>query len=283
MSAVDESPGLLLVHAHPDDESIFTGATMARYAAEGARVTLVTCTKGERGANRLAYGPVENEDELAELRVKELEAACAALGVSDHRFLGGPGRWRDSGADRRPGAADAGCFRHADVDEAARELAKVLREVKPQVIVTYGTDGFYGHPDHEQAHEVAWRAYQLACETRSAKFYAVTMSRSVLAAAMRETPWSAGKTLPSADQLRVGLPDDQVTTEIDATAYLDAKLVALAAHATQIMVEGQFFHASGLPGVRALGIEQYQLLAGPGTPRPASLAQHREDDLFCGL
>jgi N-acetyl-1-D-myo-inositol-2-amino-2-deoxy-alpha-D-glucopyranoside deacetylase len=283
MSAVDETPGLLLVHAHPDDESIFTGATMAKYAAEGARVTLVTCTMGERGPNRLVRGPVENGDELAKLRVKELEAACAALGVSDHRFLGGPGRWRDSGASRKPGVADAGCFRHADVDEAAGELVRVLREVRAQVIVTYDTDGFYGHPDHVQAHEVAWRAYQMTCATRLTKFYAVTMPRSVLAEAIRETPWSAGRTPRPTGELRVGLPDDQVTTEIDATACLDAKLAALAAHATQISVEGQFFQAAGLAGARVLGTEYYRLLAGPGTPQPASPAKHREDDLFSGL
>ena len=92
--------GLLLVHAHPDDESIGTGATMAKYAAQGTRVTLVTCTLGELGEiipPGLAHLAADREDRLGEYRIGELDAACAALGVRDHRFLGGPGRWRDSG------------------------------------------------------------------------------------------------------------------------------------------------------------------------------------------
>lgn len=283
MSLVNAERSLLLVHAHPDDESIFTGATMARYAAEGARVTLVTCTMGERGINRLASEHAERRDRLGELRVLELEAACAALGVSDHRFLGGPGRWHDSGAMATPGGEDPRCFWHADGDEAAGELAKVIREVSPQVLVTYDADGFYGHPDHVQAHKVAWHAYQLTCDTTLAKFYALTIPRSVLAEAIRQTPWSAGQNVPPADALRIGLPDDQVTTEIEATAYLDAKLSALKAHATQITVDGPFFLAAGLMGARALGTEYYTLLAGPGASESASRAQGREDDLFSGV
>jgi N-acetyl-1-D-myo-inositol-2-amino-2-deoxy-alpha-D-glucopyranoside deacetylase len=281
MSPVIAERSLLLVHAHPDDESIFTGATMARYAAEQARVTLVTCTMGERGVNRLAPDPSTGRDRLAEIRARELETACAALGVSDHRFLGGPGRWRDSGPQGAPGGDDPGCFWRAGVGEAADELAAVIREVRPQVVVTYDTDGFYGHPDHVQAHRVARRAYELACDATRTKFYALTMPRSVLAEAIRETPWSAGlRNLPSADALRVGLPDDQVTTEIDATDHLGAKLAALTAHATQIAVDGPFFEAAGLMGARALGTEYYTLLAGPGASGSASRPQGREDDLF---
>src|SRR4029077_10632913 len=98
---------LLLVHAHPDDESIYTGATMARYAAEGARVTLVTCTLGELGEfipPSLAYMAAEKEDRLGAYRIGELTAACAALGVTDHRFLGRAGRRRDSRTGGPPGA-----------------------------------------------------------------------------------------------------------------------------------------------------------------------------------
>jgi N-acetyl-1-D-myo-inositol-2-amino-2-deoxy-alpha-D-glucopyranoside deacetylase len=151
---------LLFVHAHPDDESIGTGATIAKYAAEGAHVTLVTCTLGELGEiipPSLAHLAADREDRLGEYRIGELDAACAALGVTDHRFLGGPGRWRDSGMMGTEGNDDPRCFWQADVDEAARALLDVIDEVRPEVLVTYDANGFYGHPDHIQAHR-AWRS-----------------------------------------------------------------------------------------------------------------------------
>ncbi|MGD0068647.1 MAG: N-acetyl-1-D-myo-inositol-2-amino-2-deoxy-alpha-D-glucopyranoside deacetylase, partial [Streptosporangiaceae bacterium] len=163
----DRGPGrrLLLVHAHPDDESIGTGATMAKYAAEGVQVTLVTCTLGELGEiipPSLAQLAADREDRLGEYRIGELAAACAALGVTDQRFLGGPGRWRDSGMMGTAANDDPRCFWRADVDEAATALLGIIREVRPQVLVTYDANGFYGHPDHIQAHRVTWRAFELA-------------------------------------------------------------------------------------------------------------------------
>src|SRR3954469_22924928 len=153
---------LLLVHAHPDDEAIGTGATMAKYAAEHALVTLVTCTLGEEGevlVPELEHLAAAREDTLGQHRIGELAAACEALGVEDHRFLGGAGRWRDSGmmgleTNNRPN-----CFWQADMDEATLELVRVMREVRPQVVVTYDDNGGYGHPDHIQAHNVAVRAF----------------------------------------------------------------------------------------------------------------------------
>src|ERR1700761_3487320 len=225
---------LLLVHAHPDDESIGTGATMAKYAAEGAQVTLVTCTLGELGEiipPDLAHlGP----DELGQYRIGELDAACAALGVTDHRYLGGPGRWRDSGMMGTEGNDDPRCFWRADLDQAAAALLDVIREVRPQVLVTYDANGFYGHPDHIQAHRVAWRAFQRAGDHGPAKFYATA------------APDSA-----------------EVTTEIDASAYLDSKLAAMRAHATQIAVDAPFFALSNRIRHEASGVECYTLLAGP--------------------
>jgi N-acetyl-1-D-myo-inositol-2-amino-2-deoxy-alpha-D-glucopyranoside deacetylase len=185
---------LLLVHAHPDDESIGTGATMARYAAEGAQVTLVTCTLGELGEiipPPLSYLAEGDGGRLGEYRIGELNAACAELGVTDHRFLGGPGRWRDSGMMGTAGNDDPRCFWRADVDEAADALLGVIREVRPQVLVTYDANGFYGHPDHIQAHRVAMRAFERAGDDGPARFYATA------------APDSA-----------------EVTTEIDASAYL---------------------------------------------------------------
>jgi N-acetyl-1-D-myo-inositol-2-amino-2-deoxy-alpha-D-glucopyranoside deacetylase len=274
---------LLLVHAHPDDESIGTGATIARYAAEGARVTLVTCTLGELGEiipPELAHLGADRENGLGAYRITELAAACAALGLADQRFLGGPGRWRDSGMMGLETNDDPRCFWQADVKQAAAELARIIREVRPQVLVTYDENGFYGHPDHIQAHRVAGAAVRLAAEGgqgpwQVAKCYATAMPQSVAAAA--GVPWF--------------VPDEQVTTEIDGSACLAAKTAALRAHATQIVVKGdgeaggdRFALSSG--GWQPVsGREYFTLLAwgsdpartadgGPGT---------MEHDLFAGL
>src|ERR1700761_148751 len=136
---------LMLVHAHPDDESIGTGATMAKYAAEGTGVTLITCTLGELGEvipPDLADLAWDKENKLGQYRIGELDKACAALGVTDHRFLGGQGRWHDSGMMGTASNDWEGAFWHADLDEAARALLSVIREVQPQVLVTYDSNGF---------------------------------------------------------------------------------------------------------------------------------------------
>jgi N-acetyl-1-D-myo-inositol-2-amino-2-deoxy-alpha-D-glucopyranoside deacetylase len=226
---------LLLVHAHPDDESIGTGATMALYRAAGVPVTLVTCTLGEMGEiipPSLGHlGP----DPLGEYRIGELRAACAALGVTDHRFLGGAGRFRDSGMMGTPANADPRCFWQASVAEAAAFLVPVIRETRPSAIVTYDSNGFYGHPDHIQAHRVAWRAYELACDPAVTSFYATA------------APDFAG-----------------VTTRVDVTGYLDVKFAAMRAHATQITVCEPYFVLSNNIRQEVPGVECYTLLAGPG-------------------
>jgi N-acetyl-1-D-myo-inositol-2-amino-2-deoxy-alpha-D-glucopyranoside deacetylase len=285
---------MLLVHAHPDDESIGTGATMAKYAAEGAGVTLVTCTLGELGEvipPGLAHLAADADGGLGEYRIGELAAACAALGVPDHRFLGGPGRWRDSGMMGLPSNEAPDCFWQADVDEAAGDLLSVIREVRPQVLVSYDHNGFYGHPDHIQAHRVARRAFELA-DGLVTKFYATAVPRSVLASAVEQMRGS-GQTgsvpgggpgfslVESVDDFPFGVPDEEVTTEIDATAYLEQKLAAMRAHATQISVDSPFFALSDNVGQRAFGREFYTLLAGP---RGRGSGPHgRESDLFAGI
>jgi N-acetyl-1-D-myo-inositol-2-amino-2-deoxy-alpha-D-glucopyranoside deacetylase len=292
MSLTGSDRCLLLVHAHPDDESIFTGATMARYAAEGARVCLVTCTMGERGLIRRTHPAAQGGDfppgearmmTLGRLRVKELEAACAELGVLEHWYLGGPGRWRDSGAR---GCDDPRAFVQANLGEATNELVAMIRKLQPQVIVTYDANGFYGHPDHVQAHRVAWHSYQQACDPLRTKFYALTMPRPVLADAINEArqSWPDGRGSVTADSFPgIGLPEDEVTTEICADSFLDAKLAALRAHATQIVVNRHFFEPVGLPRMRALGTEYYTLLSRPGAVTTGSRGGRREDDLFCGM
>lgn len=296
---------LLLVHAHPDDETIGTGATMAKYAAEGAHVTLVTCTLGEEGEiipPELAHLAADREDRLGEHRVGELAAACAALGVRDHRFLGGAGRWRDSGMMGAATNDDPRAFWQADLDEAAGELVKVIREVRPQVLVTYDENGFYGHPDHIQAHRVSWRAFHLAADPafgegepwQIAKFYHTALPKSVMkrsADALRQS--DVGFTpADSFDELSFGCADEDVTTEIDARAYVEAKAAAMRAHATQITVRGPWFALSNNIGQEVLGVEHYILRAGvPGRPgggapyETGGLGEpyDREDDLFAGV
>jgi len=289
-----EGRRLMLVHAHPDDESIGTGATMAKYAAQGAGVTLITCTLGELGEiipPDLASLAWDRENRLGEHRIAELAVACAALGVSDHRFLGGPGRWHDSGMMGTPANDWDGAFWRADVDEAATVLLGVIKEVRPQVLVTYDSNGFYGHPDHIQAHRVAWRAFEMA-EGLVRKFYATAVPKSVLAEGiemMRQADAgramaSAGSeffAVDSADELPFGVPDEQVTTEIDARDYLEAKLAAMRAHASQIAVDGPFFALTNRVGQRAFGYEYYTLLAGPRGP---GAGRHGwEADLFARI
>ena len=310
---------LLLVHAHPDDESIGTGATMARYAAEGAQVTLVTCTLGEGGEiipPELANLAADRDDQLGGYRIGELDRACAALGVTDHRFLGGAGRWRDSGMIGTPENEDPRCFWRADLTEAALDLAAIIREVRPQVLVTYDDDGFYGHPDHIQAHRVTWLAFQQAADPavtvpgglppwRVAKFYASTTPRSALDQEIAELRAARARDrsglpshwrLPESEaDLVYGVPDEQVSTEIDGTAHLDAKLAAMAAHATQITVAGPYFALSNNIAQLASGVEYYALVPtviprSADSDLPADIEGHadgcpplRETDLFAGL
>jgi N-acetyl-1-D-myo-inositol-2-amino-2-deoxy-alpha-D-glucopyranoside deacetylase len=264
---------------------------MAAYAAQGARVTLVTCTRGELGEvipPKLAYlaSGAAAGDRLGEYRTGELAAACAVLGVTDHRFLGGPGRWRDSGMMGLPSNLDPRCFWQADLEEAAAELAAVIRDVAPQVVVTYDANGFYGHPDHIQAHRVTLRAVQVAADQREpwrvAKLYATAIPRSVLAGAIKLGPDPpAGFVAAGAvTDLPFGVADEQVTTEIDGTGHLAAKIAALRAHATQVAVDGPFFALADMVGQRIDAREYYTLVAGPaGPPGPRG----RERDLFGGL
>ncbi|WP_031163585.1 N-acetyl-1-D-myo-inositol-2-amino-2-deoxy-alpha-D-glucopyranoside deacetylase [Streptomyces durhamensis] len=272
---------LLLVHAHPDDESINNGATMARYAAEGVHVTLVTCTLGERGEVippelRHLAGPA-----LGAHRRGELAAAVRELGVTDARLLGGAGRYGDSGMMGLADNEDPGCFWQADVDAAAGHLAEVILEVRPQVLVTYDDRGGYGHPDHIQAHRVAMRAVELADERghRIAKVYWNRMPRSVAEAAFARLqdelpvlPFDKGATL---DDVPGVVDDERVTTSVDGTAFASAKAAAMRAHATQIDVAEPYFALSNALAQPLFTTEYYEAVRGA--------AQPGETDLFAGV
>lgn len=284
---------LLLVHAHPDDETIASGATMAKYVDEGAAVTLVTCTAGEEGeilVDELAHLAADATDALGHHREFELANAMKALGVTDHRFLGGHGRFRDSGMIGTPPNERPDCFWRADLLVAATYLVEIIRETRPQVLVTYDDFGGYGHPDHIQAHRVAMYAAQLAAATSFKpelgaawdipKIYWTAFPRSVMRAGIEalktvgdESPFSS----MDPDDLPFACPDEFVTTEIHATPYLARKLEALKAHATQIDVQGGFFALSNNLGSEAMGTEYFRGIKGVPT------GGARETDLFAGL
>lgn len=280
---------ILFVHAHPDDESMGTGATMARYAADGAHVTLVTCTLGEEGEIHVpalaGIGAAEG-DQLGGYRIAELAEACRCLGVSDHRFLGGAGKYRDSGMMGTPANTHSRAFWGADLDAAAGELLEIIREVRPQVAVTYDPNGFYGHPDHIQAHRVLTRAVELADAEGIApqKVYWTAVPRSVLEAGMREFRGSSDN--PFADierpeDLPFGTPDGDIAARVDAHEYAEEKTAALKAHATQIPPSSWLFSIAGNFGAEFMGVEYYQLARGAKGP---GVGPHGwEEDLFSGL
>jgi N-acetyl-1-D-myo-inositol-2-amino-2-deoxy-alpha-D-glucopyranoside deacetylase len=310
---------LLLVHAHPDDESINNGATMARYVSEGVHVTLVTCTRGEQGEvipARLSHLVVDG-DALGTHRVGELAAAMTALGVTDHRFLGdsrAPGRpaelvikdggtvYRDSGMayDRAGGVVPspdppAGAFALAD-PEAAELLAEQIRELRPQVVVGYEPGGGYGHPDHVQAHVITMRAVELAALTGPSpggtpawtvpKVYWVVMPESLARATLGALAGAEGIAYRGPDPAgrlpSLVVPDDQVTAAIDAMPFTSAKILALRAHETQVSVsaDGAFYALSN--GVRrpVMGLEFYRLARGDAAGPRDDVG--RETDLFAG-
>jgi N-acetyl-1-D-myo-inositol-2-amino-2-deoxy-alpha-D-glucopyranoside deacetylase len=277
----------MFVHAHPDDEAIGTGATMARYVADGAHVTLVTCTLGEEGeihVPALAGLAADQADQLGGYRIAELAAACAALGVIDHRFLGGAGRYRDSGMMGLPTNDHPRAFWRADLDDAAGQLAEIMREVRPQVLVTYDENGFYGHPDHIQAHRVAMRAAELAGDAAPAKIYWTTVPRSVIEAGLKEfgeTSDNPFAGVDDVDDLPFGTPDEKIAARVDGHEYADQKVAAMRAHATQIPATSWLFAVAGNFGAEFMGVEYYQLVAG--TRGPGSGPYGLEDDLFAGL
>jgi N-acetyl-1-D-myo-inositol-2-amino-2-deoxy-alpha-D-glucopyranoside deacetylase len=278
---------ILFIHAHPDDETISGGATMAQYAASGdTHVTLVTCTLGEEGeihVPALSMLAASENDQLGGYRLVELERACAALGVTDHRFLGGAGRYRDSGMMGTESNKHPRAFWGADLDEAAQHLVDVFREVRPQVLVTYDTNGSYGHPDHIQSHRVAMRAVELAGPDAPTKVYWTAIPRSVMQTgleAFAQTENNPFDGVTSVDEIPMAVPDERIAARIDARDFASAKMAAVAAHATQIPTDSWLYNLAEGGGRDFLGIEYYELVIGergPGGP------DGLETDLFAGL
>jgi N-acetyl-1-D-myo-inositol-2-amino-2-deoxy-alpha-D-glucopyranoside deacetylase len=284
---VTSAARLLIVHAHPDDESIGTGATMAKYVSEGASVTLVTCTLGEEGEvliPDLTHLAADQTDSLGEHRISELTDAMAHLGVTDFRFLGGPGKYRDSGmmgveSNKRPD-----CFWNADLLEAATDLVEIIREVRPQVVVTYDDFGGYGHPDHIQAHRVTTYAIALA-ESPSfkpelgqawtvSKVYWTAFPKSRI---VKEIGDQSEFATMDPDDIPFAVDDSVITTVIDGSGFTQAKFDALTAHKTQVSTDSGFFALSNNLGLEIFTEEHFRLVRGD-MPKSG-----QETDLFEGL
>lgn len=306
---------LMTVHAHPDDETIGTGGTMAKAVAAGRRVVLVTCTRGEMGEIVVTdMDTPDNHRRLGEIRAGELERAMGVLGVTEWENLG----YHDSDMMGRAGNRDPRSFWQADLDEAARRLVWLIRRHQPDVITTYNDFGGYGHPDHIRTHDVTIRAYpragdpawypeQLAPEHGGsgpsvedgglapwtpAKLYEQAIPASVRTAIRdrmteldKPNPWAPPHDATpeqlaeiEAYQARMLVPDESITTWVDISGDpVERKWNALKQHATQ-MAEDSWFMAFGLDGWREQWSKEAFILreSTVDTPKP-------EDDLFAGL
>ncbi|MGA1689069.1 MAG: N-acetyl-1-D-myo-inositol-2-amino-2-deoxy-alpha-D-glucopyranoside deacetylase [Candidatus Nanopelagicaceae bacterium] len=283
------TPRLLLVLAHPDDESINNGATMAAYVARGAQVTLITCTRGEEGeilVPELSHLASDKEDGLGKHREIELAAAMKELGVTDFRFLGAPKRkFRDSGMMGTPQNSRSDVFWNADIDEAARILEAIILEIKPHVLITYDENGGYGHPDHIQAHRVAMRAADFAKESgwEIQKIYWNTIPISVIEEGIKAMQGTGVDFfgVEKAEDFPFAAPDHLVTTVFEGDEFVAKKMAAMKAHPTQISVDGPFFALSDNLGFKVWGREFYRLVRGAkGGPFDKD---GRELDLFAGV
>lgn len=282
---------MLLVHAHPDDETIMTGGTIAHYLAAGVDVAVVTFTLGEEGevigerwAGLVADG---GADQLGGFRIGELEAALAALspdGASplQPRFLGGAGRWRDSGMAGSPSSRNPRALVQASLEEAVDALLDELRALDPQVVITYDEAGTYGHPDHRRVHEIcaAAVAAHTAQTGRPVKLYESITERSALEFGLGEASGRVpeGWRMPEPGELP-SYPDDEITAAIDVTAVLHRKVAALAAHATQVTVSpsGTEYALSNNILQPILPVEHYRRVDEPAS------GGRRETDLFEGI
>ncbi|MPZ89976.1 MAG: hypothetical protein GEU81_18400 [Nitriliruptorales bacterium] len=277
--------GLLCVHAHPDDESISTGGVLLRAVGEGRPAAVVTCTGGELG-EIVGEGmdPEKLRPRLGEVRQAELTAALEILGAGTPRLLG----YRDSGMAGTSGNDDERSFWRADFDQAVGRLVTQVRAFRPDVLVTYDAFGQYGHPDHVQTHRVGLVAAEAAGvpmlypEAGEAwqvpKVYLSTLPRSFAALVSEElqrrglpTPFEDDPDLPP-----VGSPDELITTTVDVRPFVERKLTALKAHASQLGPASFFLNMPPELHDLAFGTEWF-IRQRSDVPAP------QEDDLFAGL
>ena len=271
MGGMSDRLTLMTVHAHPDDETITTGGIMAKYAAESVRVVCVTSNKGENGKIFVPeLDTPENHARLAEIREIELARALAHLGAIEHRWLG----YRDSGMMGWPSNDTPSAFWHADVTAAAVRLGALIERFRPQVVVTYDENGFYGHPDHIQAHRVTVRACEATGIPDKLYYPAVPVSAIPRMAALL-----AARGVEVPDDLAdapFGTPDELIGAVVDCGVVAGAKFDSLAAHASQ--AENIFFLSLGKELFAELFTEEAFVRA-----RDRTGASGRETDLFAGL
>ncbi|MBI2863239.1 MAG: PIG-L family deacetylase [Chloroflexi bacterium] len=255
---MSEQRTILAVFAHPDDEALGVGATLARYAAEGARVALVCATRGEVG--EISDPALATPETLGAVREQELRCSCQALGIGEPLFLG----YRDSGMAGTDENRHPAAFVNADFEEVVGKVVRVIRELRPQVMVTFDRSGGYGHPDHVRAHEVATDAFHAAGDP--ARFldslqdglqpyspqhlYYTAIPRGFfknMLTHLKDMGVDAGP-MGQIDLDRVGTADEEITVAIESGEYVQNKLRAFACHCTQLSPESVF---SRLPeGVR---------------------------------
>lgn len=261
---------------------------MAHYASLGHQVTLVTCTRGEEGEvliPELQHLASDKEDRLGQHREGELADAMRILGISDFRFLGAPDRlYRDSGMMGTPPNEGEGTFWRSDLESAADDLAKVMLEVKPHVMITYDEFGGYGHPDHIKANQIAMRAAEkIRDEWMIQKIYWNTIPISMIEEGIEAMKGSDSQFfgVEKAEDFPFAKPDSMVTTVISNESLAEKKMDAMKAHATQITVDGPFFALSNNLGVKVWGQEFYTLVYGD-VSAPFD-EKGRELDLFAGV
>ena len=285
---------LLLVHAHPDDETITTGGTIAHYAQAGVEVTVLTCSLGEEGeviGNRWAGHDAKQADQLGGYRILELTRALDALGARPPRFLGGAGRWRDSGMEGTAAASNPRAFVNADHDEVLSAMVAAVRAVRPHVVVGYDPAGGYGHPDHRHVHTLVTEAFEVAGSdvlaaagepwTPQKLYWTVTGENQLRdsLASIAEIP--AGWRMPEPGELP-SIPERNITTSVDVRAVFARKRDALRAHATQVAVapSGVDYALSNNIVQPILPDEQYVLVQG----KLGEVDERgRERDLFSGV
>ncbi|MGI8876103.1 MAG: mycothiol conjugate amidase Mca [Egibacteraceae bacterium] len=244
----------MFVHAHPDDESSKGAATMARYAKEGYRISVVTCTDGMAGE---ILNPAMDRpgvvERMVEVRAEELERALEILGVTDHFWLGYPdsGYVEDFAGDGTPLADDS--FFNADLDEATGRLVRIIRDTRPDVVVTYPEDGGYPHPDHIRCHDVSVAAFHAAADParyieagppwQARKLYYSGAFNRRKVEALHDACLQRSIESPFAGWLERGDPDevDPSTTAVDVGDFLAYRSRALLAHATQVDPDGMWF------------------------------------------
>jgi LmbE family N-acetylglucosaminyl deacetylase len=263
---------LLLVHAHPDDEAVSTGGVMMKAKTHGHRVVLVTATKGEAG-EIYNMDPDASRPRLAEIRTEELKAASEILGVDRIEFLG----YRDSGMVDTADNKDPRSFHQARIDEAAGKLAVLIREERPDVVVTYAEDGVYGHPDHIKAHFVTNAALDLLEHEGGGpqKLYYIAIPRSMLEAFTSQMPEAEQR--QNTNMRVAGTPDELVTTRVDVHDYVDQKRKAFASHVSQNDPNSWFTTMASQIYELAFGTEYFQLVRGKLGSEPP------EPDLFAGI